>query len=176
MLKTAFFVGFFFAKCANELHPLSISDSCSRWNLDCTRITLCLNKVFISKILSCTHLNQPIWLAQYGHTTLQLLQAFGELPTSFSVMVDLTSIVMSPNKVWPTELLTSSPMHAHKQITVSLRLVWGALRATLGGLSQEDICATSWVLLDMFSRFYRVNMATPNLLPLVTIGLWLYTV
>lgn len=104
--------------------------------------------------------------------TLQLLHAIGGA-ISFFLSHALTRFVRSPNTICPTGLSMSLPTHP---VTVSFHLLWGASLPEVllqHGLPQGKdpwrIICFSWASLDNFSRFYRVNVATPR--PLVVV-LW----
>ena len=53
------------AKCVGEIHALSVSDTCPRWNPDSCGVTPWPNTAFLPKVLACSHLNQPIQLGQF---------------------------------------------------------------------------------------------------------------
>ena len=63
--KTAFLLAINSAKHVGELHALSVSDSCLRWNSDGSGVTLWPNMAFLPKVLSSLNLNRPIHLAQF---------------------------------------------------------------------------------------------------------------
>ena len=63
--KTAFLLAIASAKHIGELHALSVSDSCLRWNSDGSGVTLWPNPAFLPKVLSSSNLNRPVRLAQF---------------------------------------------------------------------------------------------------------------
>ena len=77
LTKTAFILTDVSEKHVGELHALSVSDSCLRWNSDGLGVTLWPNSVFLPKVLSSSNLNRPIHLAQFitaeGEDRLKLL-------------------------------------------------------------------------------------------------------
>jgi len=64
-MKTAFLLAITSAKRVGELHALSVSDTCLRWNSDGSGVTLWPNIAFLPKVLPYNHLNQPIQLARF---------------------------------------------------------------------------------------------------------------
>jgi len=63
--KTVFLLAITSAKRVSELHALSVSESCLRWNSDGSGVTLWPNAAFLPKVLTCSYLNQPVRLAQF---------------------------------------------------------------------------------------------------------------
>lgn len=63
--KTSFLLAITSAKRVSELHALSVSESCLRWNADGSGVTMWPNVAFLPKVLSHAHLNQPIRLARF---------------------------------------------------------------------------------------------------------------
>ncbi len=76
-VKTAFLLAIILAKRVGELHVLSLSDACLRWNPDGSGVSLWPNTAFLPKVLSASNLNRPIHLAQFnppeGEERLKLL-------------------------------------------------------------------------------------------------------
>ena len=64
-MKAAFLHAITSAKRVGELHALSVSDTCLRWNSDGSGVTLWPNVAFLPKVLPRNHLNQPIQLARF---------------------------------------------------------------------------------------------------------------
>lgn len=62
--KTVFLLVITSAKRVGELHAFSVSESRVRWNSDGSGVTLWPNAPFLPKVLTCSHINQPIQLAQ----------------------------------------------------------------------------------------------------------------
>ena len=59
------------AKRVSELHALSVSETCIRWNSDGTGVALWPNPSFFPKRLAPAHSNQVIELAAYDPSCLQ---------------------------------------------------------------------------------------------------------
>ncbi len=64
-MKTAFLLAIVSAKQVGELHALSVSNSCLRWNSDGSGVTLWPNVAFLRKVLASSYTNQPIQLARF---------------------------------------------------------------------------------------------------------------
>lgn len=64
-LKTEFLLVIVSAKWVGELHALSVSAPCLRWNTDGSGVVLWLNVAFLPKVLSPSYVNQPIQLARF---------------------------------------------------------------------------------------------------------------
>ena len=63
--KTAFVLATASAKGVGELHAVSVSDSCLRWNSDGSGVTLWPNPPLLPKVLKSSNLNRSVCLAQY---------------------------------------------------------------------------------------------------------------
>ena len=55
----------FLREAGRELQALSVAETCLRWNPDGSGVVLWPNVAFLPKVLSPTHLNQPIRLARF---------------------------------------------------------------------------------------------------------------
>ncbi len=66
--KTAFILAITSAKRVGELHALSISESCMRWNADKSVMTLWPNPSFLPKRMSALFKNQAIELTALNPT------------------------------------------------------------------------------------------------------------
>ena len=192
--KTAFLLAITSAKRVSELHALSISDSCLRWNPDGSGVTLWPNTAFLPKVLSTAHLNQPIRLARFnpppGEGTNQpellcpvrALRAYIGATTRIRRSDQLFVCHGGVNKGgalskqrlshWVVDTISYAykagdrpvPSGVRCHSTRSVSTSWAALR----GVPLEEICsAASWVSSGTFSRFYRVNVATPHPLGVV---------
>ena len=191
--KTAFLLAITSAKRVSELHALSTSDTCLRWNPDGSGVTLWPNTAFLPKVLATAHLNQPIRLAQFnpppGEQTDQLklcpvraLRSYLGATTRIRRSEQLFLCHGGANKGhalskqrlshWVVDTITQAyhisnrprPPGVHCHETRSVSTSWAALR----GVPLEEICAAaSWTSASTFSRFYRVNVATPHPLGVV---------
>ena len=192
--KTAFFLAITSAKRVGELHALSVSDTCLRWNPDGSGVTLWPNVAFLPKVLATSHLNQPIRLAQFnpppGESAdrLELLcpvralrayvgaterirrseqlfichggrnkgHALSKQRLSHWIVDTISHAYGASNRPVPSGIRC----HSTRGVSTS----WAALR----GVPLEDICAAaSWASPGTFTRYYRVNVATPHPLGVV---------
>ena len=64
-VKTAFLLAITSAKRVSELQALFVNSSCLRWNSDGSGVILWPNTAFLPKVLSRSHFNRPIQLAQF---------------------------------------------------------------------------------------------------------------
>ena len=64
-MKAAFLLAVVSAKRVGELHALSVSETCLRWNPDGSGVILWPNVAFLPKVLTTTYVNQPIKLARF---------------------------------------------------------------------------------------------------------------
>ena len=192
--KTAFLLAITSAKRVGELHALSTSDSCLRWNPDGSGVTLWPNTAFLPKVLSTAHLNQPIRLAQFnpplGERTDQLellcpvralrayIGATARIRRSDQLFVchggPTKGGALSKQRLshWVVDTISHAYQASNRPVpsgvrchsTRSVSTSWAALR----GVPLEEICsAASWVSSGTFSKFYRVNVATPHPLGVV---------
>ena len=192
--KTAFLLAICSAKRVSELHALSISDSCLRWNSDGSGVTLWPNTAFLPKVLSRAHQNQPIRLARFDPSPgergeepellcpVRALEVYTAATACIRRADQLFLCYGGPNRGraiskqrlshWIVDVITHAYQTSNRPLppgvrchsTRSVATSWAALR----GVSLEDICAAaSWASPDTFSRFYRVNVATPHPLAVV---------
>ena len=191
--KAAFLLAITSAKRVGELHALSVSDSCLRWNSDGSGVTLWPNIAFMPKVLSAAHLNQPIRLAQFipppGETgrmellcPVRALRAYVRATKRIRRSEQLFLCYGGPNKGcalskqrlshWIVDTISHAygadnrplPSGIRCHSTRSVSTSWAAMR----GVPLEDICASaSWASPSTFARFYRVNVATPHPLGVV---------
>lgn len=192
--KTAFLLAISSAKRVSELHALSVSDSCLRWNSDGSGVTLWPNTAFLPKVLSRAHLNQPIRLAQFDLPPgergddpellcpVRALRIYTAATACIRRSDQLFLCYGGPNRGcavskqrlshWIVDIIAHAyracdrllPSGVRSHSTRSIATSWAVLK----GVSLEDICAAaSWASPDTFSRFYRVNVATPHPLAVV---------
>ncbi|XP_073671778.1 uncharacterized protein [Paramisgurnus dabryanus] len=191
-IKTAFLLAITSAKRVGELHALSVSNSCLRWNSDGSGVTLWPNTAFLPKVLSSSNLNQPIHLAQFtppeGEDRLQRLCPVRALKTYVVATASIRQsdqlflcyggprrgCALSKQRLshWVVDVITQAykrgghplPSGVRCHSTRAVSTSWAALR----GVPLERICeAASWASPSTFSRFYRVNVATPHPLEVV---------
>ena len=193
-IKTAFLLAITTAKRVGELHALSVSNSCLRWNSDDSGVTLWPNTAFLPKVLSRTYLNQPIQLARFNpppeegagevrpSCPVRALKAYVEATASIRRSDQLFVCYGGPKKGcalskqrlshWIVDAIADAyriskhppPSGVRCHSTRSIATSWAALR----GVPLEAICAAaSWASPGTFSRFYRVNVATPHPLGVV---------
>ena len=122
--RSAFLLAITSAKHVWELHDLSVSDSCLRWNSDGSGVYT----AFLPKVLSLSNLNRPIHLAQF--TPPEGEDRLG-LPCPFQALTSTTSIRQSeqlflcyggPKKGYAlSKQQLSSPTHI-KEVVTSCRL------------------------------------------------------
>ncbi|KAK0147854.1 hypothetical protein N1851_012468 [Merluccius polli] len=185
--KTAFLLAITSARRVGELHALSVSESCLRWNSDGSGVTLWPNAAFLPKVLSPSNLNRPIHLAQFTPPAgeeksgllcpVRALRVYVSLTTSMRRSEQLFLCYGGPKKGralskqrlshWVVDAITQAYRHSGRPLPSGVRChstravatSWAALR----GVPLQDICdAASWASPTTFSRFYRVNVATPH--------------
>lgn len=191
-VKTAFLLAIASAKRVGELHALSVSESCLRWNSDGSGVTLWPNTAFLPKVLSPSNLNRPIHLAQFvppeGEDRLKLLCPVRALRAYIAATAGVRRSdqlflcyggprkgrALSKQRLshWVVDVI----IHAYKSgghplppgvrchSTRAVSTSWAAMR----GVPLEVICdAASWASPSTFARFYRVNVASPHPLGVV---------
>ena len=175
-----------------ELRALSVSDSCLRWNSDGSGVTLWPNPAFLPKVLSSSNLNRPVRLAQFvaseGEDRFKLLCPVRALRAYVAATAGIRrsdqlflcnggprrGCALSKQRLshWVMDVITHAykggghplPSGVRCHSTRAVSTSWAALR----GVPLEDICdAASWTSPCTFSRFYRVNVATPHPLAVV---------
>ena len=186
-MKAAFLLAITSAKRVGELHALSVSDTCLRWNSDGSGVTLWPNVAFLPKTLPRNHLNQPIQLARFDPPSgeggsellcpVRALRAYISATAGIRQSEQLFVCHGGPNRGraltkqrlshWIVETITHAygasgrppPSRVRCHSTRSVSTSWAALR----GVPLGTICAAaSWASPSTFSRFYRVNVATPH--------------
>lgn len=192
--KTAFLLALSSAKRVGELHALSVSDSCLRWQPDGSGVTLWPNAAFLPKVLSRAHLDQPIRLARFDPPSgvpggdpellcpVRALRAYTAATAGVRRSDQLFLCYGGPRRGhavtkqrlshWIVDVIAHAyqtggrlpPSGLRCHSTRSIATSWAALK----GVSLEDICAAaSWASPDTFARFYSVNVATPHPLAVV---------
>lgn len=192
--KTAFLLAIVSAKRVSELHALSVSASCLKWSPDGSGVTLWPNTAFVPKVLSRSHCNQPLTLARFapppgeGGGRSELLCPLRALKAYITATADIrksdqlflcyggarTGSPLSKQRLshWIVEVIRhayetrkrSLPSRVKCHSTRGIATSWAAMR----GVPLETICAAaSWSSPSTFTRFYKVNVATPHPLGLV---------
>ena len=158
-----------------------------------SKVTLWPNIAFTPKVLSASHLNQPIRLAKFipppgeaGRMELlcpvRALRAYVRATKRIRQSEQLFLCHGGPNKGyalskqrlshWIVDTISHAygagnrpiPSGIRGHSTRSVATSWAAMR----GVPLEDICAAaSWASASTFTRFYRVNVATPHPLGVV---------
>ncbi|KAK0136957.1 hypothetical protein N1851_026823 [Merluccius polli] len=183
-MKVAFLLAITSAKRVGELQALSVAETCLRWNPDGSGVVLWPNVAFLPKVLSRTHLNQPIRLARFdspseeGRSELlcpvRALRAYIAATAGIRQSEQLFVCHGGPNRGcalskqrlshWVVDAITHAygasgrppPSGVRCHSTRSVATSWAALR----GVPLEAICAAaSWATPGTFTRFYRVNVA-----------------
>lgn len=193
-VKTAFLLAMATARRVGELHALSVSDSCLRWNSDGSGVAMWPNPAFFPKVMTLSLLNKPIELAKFdppledgGENTEKLcpvralrayLDATVHIRRSEHLFVCYGGVKkgcpLSKQRLsnWIVEAITSAYKLAGQVLPPGLRCHSTRSVATswalLKGVPMEDICAAaSWAGPNTFTRFYSVNVATPHPLSVV---------
>lgn len=139
-----------------------------------------LNTVFLQRVRSRTHLDQPAWLAclnPFSRETKDgpkllcpVLHAFGGPNSSLSGTLVQPGVVVSPKRACPTGLSMSLPMLI-RWVIVQFYLVQSAtLQGTYYGLPWGECLwspVASWASPGTFSRICRPNVPTPHSLAVV---------
>ncbi|KAK0146804.1 hypothetical protein N1851_013823 [Merluccius polli] len=183
-MKVAFLLAITSAKRVGELQALSVAETYLRWNPDGSGVVLWPNVAFLPKVLSRTHLNQPIRLARFdspseeGRSELlcpvRALRAYIAATAGIRQSEQLFVCHGGPNRGcalskqrlshWVVDAITHAygasgrppPSGVRCHSTRSVATSWAALR----GVPLEAICAAaSWATPGTFTRFYRVNVA-----------------
>ena len=186
-LKTVFLLAIASAKRVSELHALSVCASCLRWHPDGSGVTLWPNAAFLPKVLSRFHCNTPLVLAAFdpqgGECQSELLCPVRSLRAYVSATREIRrsdqlfvcyggprlGCALSKQRLshWVVDAIVHAyraagsplpaPVRCHSTRSVSTS--WAALK----GVSLEAICAAaSWASPSTFTRFYRVNVASPH--------------
>ena len=186
-MKVAFLLAITTAKRVGELHALSVADTCLRWNPDGSGVVLWPNVAFLPKVLSRTYFNQPIQLARFNSPSegnesemlcpVRALRAYIAATAGIRQSEQLFVCHGGPNRGsalskqrlshWVVDTIKHAyvasgrppPSGLRCHSTRSVSTSWAALR----GVPLESICAAaSWTSPGTFTRFYRVNVASPH--------------
>ena len=184
----AFLLAIVSAKRVSELHALSVSEECIRWNSDGTGVALWPNPSFFPKRLSSAHYNQVIELAAYGPShppdeeassaellcPVRALRCYIQETAGFRQSDGLFVCYGGPRKgqalsrqrlsKWVVEVIEEA--YKSRGLPLPLKIRGHSTRsvstswAALRGVPLGDICAAaSWASACTFARFYRVNVA-----------------
>ncbi|KAK0136265.1 hypothetical protein N1851_027837 [Merluccius polli] len=170
-MKVAFLLAITSAKRVGELQALSVAETCLRWNPDGSGVVLWPNVAFLPKVLSRTHLNQPIRLARFDSPSeegrSELLCPVWALRAYIAATAGIRQgCALSKQRLshWVVDAIVHAygasgcppPSGVRCHSTRSVATSWAALR----GVPLEAICAAaSWATPGTFTRFYRVNVA-----------------
>ncbi|KAK0151644.1 hypothetical protein N1851_007054 [Merluccius polli] len=170
-MKVAFLLAITSAKRVGELQALSLAETCLRWNPDGSGVVLWPNVAFLPKVLSRTHLNQPIRLARFDSPSeegrSELLCPVRALRAYIAAAAGIRQgCALSKQRLshWVVDAIAHAygasgrppPSGVRCHSTRSVATSWAALR----GVPLEAICAAaSWATPGTFTRFYRVNFA-----------------
>ena len=189
--KMAFLLALVSAKRVSELHALSVSEACMRWNSDGTGVSLWPNPSFFPKRLAPAHSNQVIELAAYDPSGLQgevagseelicpvralrhYIQATAGFRRSDSLFVcyggHRRGQALSTQRLsrWIVETIVEA--YRSKGLPLPLNIRGHSTRgvstswAALRGVPLSEICAAAtWATPCTFARYYRVNVAAPH--------------
>ena len=192
--KTAFLLAITSAKRVGELHALSVSESCLRWNPDHSGVTLWPNTAFLPKVPSAVNINRPIRLARFtppsGEAASQLellcpvralrayIKATAHVRRAEQLFVCHDGArkgrALSKQRLshWVVETIAHAYEASNRPMPPGVKCHStrgvSTSRAALRGVPLEDICsAASWASASTFTRFYSVNVATPHPLGVV---------
>ncbi|KAK0136621.1 hypothetical protein N1851_027194 [Merluccius polli] len=186
--KIAFLLAIASAKRASELHALSVSEQCIRWNSDGTGVALWPNPSFFPKRLPSAHYNQVIELAAYGPShppdeeassaellcPVRALRCYIQKTAGFRQSDGLfvcygglrKGQALSRQRLskWVVEVIEEA--YKSRGLPLLLNIRGHSTRsvstswAALRGVPLSEICAAaSWASACTFARFYRVNVA-----------------
>ncbi|KAK0134652.1 Neuronal acetylcholine receptor subunit alpha-10 [Merluccius polli] len=186
--KTAFLLAITSGRRVGELHALSVSESCLRWNSDGSGVTLWPNAAFLPKVLSPSNLNRPIHLAQFTPPAgeeksgllcpVRALRVYVSLTTSMRRSEQLFLCYGGPKKGcalskqrlshWVVDAITQAYRHSGRPLPSGVRChstravatSWAALR----GVPLQDICdagivgITDYLLQVLPGKYYIATM------------------
>lgn len=187
-LKAAFLLAIASSKRVSELHALSVSASCMRWNADGSVVTLWPNPAFLPKRLSALFRNQAIELAVFNPPMSSALEGDGSTllcpVRALRGYLKATEVVRKSDQLflcyggpkrgqplskqrlshWVVEVITHA--YTSNKCPVPLGVRCHSTRgistswAALKGVLLSDICAAAtWSSTNTFARYYRVNVA-----------------
>ncbi|KAK7878709.1 hypothetical protein WMY93_030948 [Mugilogobius chulae] len=167
-LKTAFLLAMASGKRVSELHALSISETCLRWNADGSGVTLWPDASFLPKVVSTVGSTQPLQLARFeagvSNNTLcpvRALEVYTWVTTSIRRSDRLFVCYAGPRRgqaslsnAWLIGLLRlfTSPMFPR---IVSLQ--WESTKSISGMGFTCDQCGKTWRYASNFKQHYRTH-------------------
>ncbi|XP_047223474.1 uncharacterized protein LOC124869581 [Girardinichthys multiradiatus] len=183
-LKTAFLLAIASAKRVGELHALSVSEPCCRWNPDGSGVTLWTNASFVPKVPAVAGSVLPLRLSRFNpgapSEPLCPVRALEAYVRSMAPIrrTDCLFVCYAGSRKgqalsrqrlarWIVEMISVAyslqdqplPSGVRCHSTRSLSTSWAAMT----GVPLEAICeAASWTAPSTFARLYRVNVATPH--------------
>ena len=188
--KLAFLLAMASAKRVSELHALSVSTQCMRWNSDGTGVALWPNPSFLSKTWASEHSNKVIQLAAYNPSGLQesavsaelvcpvralrhYIQATEGLRHSDSLFVcyggHRRGHALSKQRLSKWVVMVIEEAYKARGLPVPHGLKCHSTRgvstswAALRGVPLSEICAAAtWAAPCTFARFYNVNVAATS--------------
>lgn len=184
--KTAFLLAITSAKRVCEIHALSVSPQCMRWGPEDSSVTLWPNPAFLPKVMSPQFINRPFSLAVFDPASestralcpIRALKRYVSVTSPWRASDQLfvcfggrnRGAAVSKQRLshWVTETISvayqrqgqtaPAPLKGHS--TRAVATSWAAL----GGAPLSDICsAATWSSPSTFTRFYRLNVASPPL-------------
>ncbi|KAK0150202.1 hypothetical protein N1851_008886 [Merluccius polli] len=179
-MKVAFLLAITSAKRVGELQALSVAETCLRWNPDGSGVVLWANVAFLPKVLSRTHLNQPIRLARFDSPSeecrsellcpVRALRAYIAATAGIRQSEQLFVCHGGPNRGralskqrlshWVVDAIAHAYGASGRPPPSGVRCHSTRSVATSWGVPLEAICAAaSWATPGTFTRFYRVNVA-----------------
>lgn len=180
-MKTAFLLAMVSAKRVSELQAFSIKDSCFRWNPDGSGVTLWPDPSFVPKVPSMSPVG-PLQLARFDSDSQHLcpvrslaeyVRETAEMRKSDQLFVCFAGPrvghALSKQRLsqWVVCVITEAYARCGRPLPAGVRChstrgvstSWAAMT----GVPLETICAAaSWTSSNTFTRFYRVNVATPH--------------
>ena len=184
-VKTAFLLAVTSAKRVGELHALSIAKDCLRWASDGSGVTMWPNPSFLPKRISAFHINQPLTLTAYAprsgvdvrlcpmRALRRYIKVTAKIRKSDALFLcyggQKRGLALSKQRLahWIVEAILQAykwkgrpapqvKCHSTRGVSTS----WAVLK----GVPLTDICkSASWASSCTFARFYRVNVAAPQL-------------
>ena len=188
--KLAFLLAMASAKRVGELHALSVSTACMRWNSDGTGVALWPNPSFLSKTWASGHSNQVLQLAAYDPSGPQgnavsaelvcpvralrhYIQATEEFRRSDSLFVcyggHRKGHALSKQRLSKWVVMVIEEAYKSRGLPLPHGIRCHSTRsvstswAALRGVPLSEICAAAmWTAPCTFARFYNVNVAATS--------------
>ena len=186
--KAAFLLAVTSAGRVGEIHALSVSPQCVRWGPEDSFVTLWPNPAFLPKVMSPQFVNRPFTLTAFDHhasglarqalcpvrvlrryfSVTESWRASDQLFVSFGGAGKGSALSKQRLSHWLTEAISAAYLRQGRAAPAALRghstravaASWAALRGT----PLSEICsAASWASPTTFTRFYRLNVASPPL-------------